>query len=212
MNILDCDQALENFGFSVFNVDLKNKTYKLLVYGQIQLDTKEHYANRILLLEQVLNDLTEYYEIKKSTIEDIQYQRNIDTYKKLAALQFFLQYYFFYRQIDCEKPYGVSTWRTGLGIPNKNGKQITFNRINTLLGQPEGLTDNMTDSIGKGIYYCKNILKLGNGDLKNAEMKVIKANYLIDGGIKINDTKRTTRKNKSKIKANGTRKTNKTTK
>ncbi|RKJ39579.1 hypothetical protein D7X33_36665, partial [Butyricicoccus sp. 1XD8-22] len=131
-------------------------------------EDKYHYADRILLIEQELNKLTEDFDIRKAAMEDI-FVRNATTYKELSALQFFLQYYFFYKRIDCHAPFAVATWRTkGLGIPTKNGKKILFDKLNILLGKPtiivngkkQKLTDNMTDAIGIGLFYCKNILKL----------------------------------------------------
>lgn len=189
-----CDQATENFGFSIFNVNFEEKSYKLLTYGEIRMDKeKYHYADRILLIEPELNKLTDCFEIKKAAIEDI-FVKNAQTHKELSSLQFFLQYYFFHNKIDCEAPFGVATWRTkGLGIPNKNGKQILFDKLNILLGQPEKLTDNMTDAIGIGLFYCNDILRLHNRDIKNAELRLIDTN-VISGGIKINDKKRNSKK------------------
>lgn len=171
--ILVCDQSIDKFGFAINEA---GGEYKLIKYGVIQLNTKIHYFDRIFTLEPILDNLINTYKINQVIIEDIQYQNNAQTFKKLAALQFYLQYFFLNRQIPCQEPVQVHTWRTKcvknlLELP-KGDKKTLHKRIQNMLDN-EALTEDMSDAIGIGIWYGEQ-LGYKTRDLLNAEMEVIK--------------------------------------
>lgn len=171
--IMVCDQSINTFGFAIFEAGAE---YKLIKYGVIQLNTKIHYFKRILTIDDTLDKLINQYKINQVMIEEIQKQKGVTTYKKLAALQFYLQYFFFNRQIPFQEPVHVSTWRTRdvknlLELPN-GAKKTLHKRIQNMLDN-EKLTEDMSDAIGIGIWYG-NELGYKTRDLINAEMEVIK--------------------------------------
>lgn len=160
--LLSLDQSITSCGFSVFEINTNN--YDLLHFDTIKLNTKLDYFQRILSLENVLDLLVKDFDINIAVIEDIQKNRRtgVTTYKKLSSLQFFLQYYFFYKGINLQIIH-VNTWRNGykkiFGLPQVN-KEIVFNHLYELLGKPLKFDNHMSDSIAMGLFHCCSNLNL----------------------------------------------------
>lgn len=170
--VLVCDQG-SKFGFSVFEI---NENYKLIKYGVIKLNNKLKYVERIISLEPILDSIINTCGINLLLMEDIQFQKNVDTYKKLSGLQFFLKYYCLTNGITCEEPVPVSTWRVQ-GVKNilnlpKGDKNTLHNHLQGVLNNPLSSSD-MTDSIGMGLWFG-NQLGYKEFILDQAEMVVIK--------------------------------------
>lgn len=89
MNILCVDQSLDKFGYCIINVN-ENKCV-IKQYGVIRLNQKINYFDRIVSLNIVLDNLIKEFSIDAIQAEDIQMQRGVTTYKKLASLLFYLE-------------------------------------------------------------------------------------------------------------------------
>lgn len=168
MHILALDQSLTISGYSIFHI--QNNSYSLVEVGFFKHNTKLDYFDRILSCEHLLDEVIADYSIDYLVIEDIHKQPKVSlsTYKKLTALQFFLQYYAFYRKIDCQI-ISVSTWRSHFKKAFKLpciSKETVFEFLNEYLDCPEDLTNHHTDSIGIGLCFCQRHLNILNGNIK----------------------------------------------
>jgi Holliday junction resolvasome RuvABC endonuclease subunit len=210
MRFLFCDQSIDKFGYSIFEDN--GEQFQLMKYGIIKLNTKLDYFDRILTLETILDSLIEKHNITQVVIEDIQYQSNVATYKKLSALQFFLQYYFLNRKIECEKPVQVNVWRNFVNRKHfsleKGDKSSLFRHLNSALNQPKGFKTDHTDAIGIGIWYGKTKVNKMEIILTNSEMEEINATKILKEGD-INGDNETIPKSKSKRTTNSNGKKNK---
>lgn len=80
--ILSLDQSLNTSGWAIFS---NNK--KLIDFGTFTVPANKPIEQRLNRFIQELNNLIDKYEISEVFFEDIQYQNNIETYKKLAYIQ-----------------------------------------------------------------------------------------------------------------------------
>lgn len=174
--LISLDQSITTPGYSVWKID-ENQCCSLLQYGTIKLNKRLPYFERIISLEQILNQLLFTYPITIAIIEDIQKHRgaSITTYKKLAYLHFFLTYYFFIRKIECHTIH-VNTWRSGLkkmiGV-SKVDKSTVHQFYHTLLRHPSDFSTDKSDSLGLAIHMCTNVLQMKNIDMENAISKTL---------------------------------------
>ncbi|MGG1253910.1 crossover junction endodeoxyribonuclease RuvC [Brevibacillus agri] len=172
--LISLDQSITTPGYSVCKID-DNQCCSLLQYGTIKLTKGMPYFERIISLEQILDQLLSDYPINIAVVEDIQKHRSasITTYKKLAYLHFFLTYYFFIRKIECHTIH-ANSWRSGLkkmiGV-SKVKKSSVQQFYHTLLQQPSDFSTDKSDSLGLAIQMCTNVLQTKNIDLDNAISK-----------------------------------------
>ncbi|SHF97822.1 crossover junction endodeoxyribonuclease RuvC [Ornithinibacillus halophilus] len=165
-HLLSIDQSVTYCGYSIYEIN--NNNFELIKFGTLKLNTKLDYFERIISLECYLNELIEEYQIENSLIEDIQKHKgtSLITYKKLSSLLFFLQYYFYYQNIDCQIIH-VNTWRSAykktFGLTQVN-KEIVYQHLYKLLDKPTNFDNHMSDSIAMGISYCYKTLNLSNND------------------------------------------------
>lgn len=83
MNILALDQARKG-AWSVFDYDEK----KLVDFGGYSFPTYKYtFAETIVKICDIANELIEKYNVQAVFIEDIQLRRNVSSFKKLAQLQ-----------------------------------------------------------------------------------------------------------------------------
>lgn len=165
--LLSIDQSITSCGYSVFNID-KND-FNLIHYDTIKLDTKLDFFQRIISLEGILDQLVKDFNIYAAVFEDIQKNKGtgLTTYKKLSSLLFFLQYYFFYKEINYQVIH-VNTWRSDYKKINnlsKVNKEIVFLHLFEMLGKPRSFDNHMSDSIGMGLSHCYRNLSLNKGEI-----------------------------------------------
>lgn len=163
--LLSLDQSITSCGYSIFEIHNNNQS-ELIDYGTIKLNTKLDYFERIISLENILNEMVKDYNIRLAIIEDIQKHRGtgLTTYKKLSSLLFFLQYFFYYRNIDCQIIH-VNTWRNGykniFDLPQIS-KDVVYEHLFNILGEPSYFDNHQSDSIAMGLFHCHNNLVLRN--------------------------------------------------
>ncbi len=81
MIYLALDQALQTTGWAIFN------DKQLIQYGHFTIPANKPIEQRLNLFTKELMKLEEKYNFKDVFFEDIQYQNNAETHKKLAFIQ-----------------------------------------------------------------------------------------------------------------------------
>lgn len=81
MIYLSLDQSLNTTGYALFD----DKT--LIAYGKFNIPATKSIEQRLNLFIKEIMKLEEQYQFKDIFFEDIQYQNNAETYKKLAFVQ-----------------------------------------------------------------------------------------------------------------------------
>lgn len=81
MIYLALDQSLNTTGWAIFNDDT------LVIYGHFTIPANKPIEQRLNLFTKELMKLEEQYNFKDVFFEDIQYQNNAETHKKLAFIQ-----------------------------------------------------------------------------------------------------------------------------
>lgn len=81
MIYLSLDQSLNTTGYALFD----DKT--LIAYGKFNIPAAKPIEQRLNLFIKEIMKLEEEYHFKDIFFEDIQYQNNAETYKKLAFVQ-----------------------------------------------------------------------------------------------------------------------------
>lgn len=161
MNILFCDQALLRFGYSIYQADTLHCS--LHTVGLLLLDGKTDYFERLMKIENWLVEVIDEHNIEVVVIEDIQFQRNVQTYRKLCILFYVLESTCRKLGIRFEKLH-VNVWRSYgvkklFDLPD-GSKKTLYNYLYRGLGHIERFDDNMSDSVGMGYYWCnKNLPK-----------------------------------------------------
>lgn len=155
MKVLFCDQALIRFGYSVY--ETASEICSLQTYGLLLLNGKLGYMGRLEQIENWLIEFIDEHNIGIVVIEEVQFQRNVQTYRKLCILHYVLEAACLKKGIPFEK-LNVSTWRKSgvkslLGLSD-GGKHTLYTYLFYELGQPDSFDDNQSDSIGMGIYWC----------------------------------------------------------
>lgn len=114
------DQASRTTGWAIY--DNKN----LIANGHFSIPANKTMQQRLISFIDHLNDLITKYNIEKIYYEGIQYQNNIETYKKLAYIQALIIYNTAYNKIPILE-LSPSHWRSI--IKDKHG--IKFGRSRT---------------------------------------------------------------------------------
>lgn len=81
MIYLSLDQSLNTTGYALFD------DKSLLIYGKFNIPATKPIEQRLNLFIKEIMKLEEQYQFKDIFFEDIQYQNNAETYKKLAFVQ-----------------------------------------------------------------------------------------------------------------------------
>ncbi len=81
MKILALDQSLNTSGWAIFDNN------SLIKFGHFKIHSAESIENRLGTLWEKIYKLYKDYQFEYIYFEDIQYQNNKDTYKKLAYVQ-----------------------------------------------------------------------------------------------------------------------------
>lgn len=115
---LALDQASRTTGWAVYD----NKT--LIASGHFSISANKIMQDRLKSFVIYLNDLIEKYHPEKIYYEGIQYQSNIETYKKLAYIQAMIIY--FSNSIPITE-LGPSHWRSV--IKDKHGIKFGRSRV-----------------------------------------------------------------------------------
>lgn len=119
--VLSLDQASRTTGWAVFD----NKS--LIAFGHFSIAANKDIGQRLHKFTDELNSLIDKYHPEKIYFEGIQYQNNIETYKKLAFIQAVLIYAITGSQKIENKELSPSHWRSL--IKDKHG--IKFGRSRT---------------------------------------------------------------------------------
>lgn len=117
MIYLSLDQSLNTTGYAIFN------DKSLLICGKFNIPAFKPIEQRLNLFIKEIIKLEKQYEFQDVFFEDIQYQNNAETYKKLAFVQAALIIWCY----DTGHKFTIlapSHWRSIL----KNDYQITFGR------------------------------------------------------------------------------------
>ena len=110
MRVLICDQSLLNFGYCI--VEILSDECNVIEYGLLKLNRKIIYLERVNQIKEWLNKTIEEYNIEKIVAEEIQFQKNVQTFKKLSILQYIIEAVCGEKNVIYEKPLHVHTWRT----------------------------------------------------------------------------------------------------
>ncbi|MBP1906316.1 Holliday junction resolvasome RuvABC endonuclease subunit [Paenibacillus turicensis] len=156
MRILFCDQSLLRFGFCL--VELKEDYCEVINYGLLQLNGKIHYIERLIQIESWLVNYLRKHDIEQLVVEEIQFQRNVQTFRKLCVLQYVMEALCYKNSILYAKPLQVHVWRTN-GVRKllhlSNGSKMTlYEHLNRRLNYPDSFDTNQADAIGMAQYWC----------------------------------------------------------
>lgn len=168
MNILAIDQA-RNGAWSVYDYEDK----ALIAYGVFSFPVdKFTYAQVMVGICDAVSDLIDRYSISAVFIEDIQLQKNADSFKKLAQLQgslisMFERKEYLYDFVPPSKWQGFCNARgrtakeikrnlTELISDKKQSKVLSIRAAKELYGV-DTLDDNLADSIMIGHYIVNNV-------------------------------------------------------
>lgn len=81
MIYLALDQAMKVTGYAIFEDN------KLVTFNSFTIPANKPIEQRLQLFIQKLNEISSTYGVQEVFFEDIQYQNNAETYKKLAYVQ-----------------------------------------------------------------------------------------------------------------------------
>lgn len=170
MIIMANDQSLTKYGYSIFYVE---KDYRLLQYGVIRLNSKIDYFERMLKLQNVLDELISTYQVDVFLAEEVQLQKNPDTFRKLCYLLIFLRVYCYNhrKQVQFYPPVAVNRWRKKcvrqmLGL-NTGSKEELFDYLRNQV--PDIKNTDLSDCVGLGIYMASE-LGVSTGDLARGKL------------------------------------------
>lgn len=171
MIIMANDQSLANYGYSIYQVG--SEQYRLLQFGVIKLNSKTDYFERMLQIQQVLDELISSYKVEIFLAEEVQLQKNADTFRKLCYLLSFLRVYCYNRreQIQFYPPVAVNRWRKNcvrqiLGLETGSKLEL-FNYLYNIM--PAIQNTDQSDAVGLGIYMA-NELDINKGELRNGKL------------------------------------------
>lgn len=113
---------------------------------------------RLQQIEDWLNAIITKYQIYRVVVEDIQMQRNVQTFRKLCTLFYVLESVCWRKGIPFQSLH-VSTWRTHgiteiLKLPDGK-KQTLYNYFYDQFGKVNSYDNNVSDALGIGIYWCR---------------------------------------------------------
>lgn len=156
MNLLFCDQSLLHFGFCI--VQASTEFCQMKTYGLLQLNGKIHYVDRLIEIENWLVHILVEHDINQVVAEEIQFQRNVQTFRKLCILQYTIESVCRRNNIAFAKPLQVHVWRTHgvkklLQLPD-GGKLALYHYLNKHLGHPDHFDTNQSDAIGMAMHWC----------------------------------------------------------
>lgn len=156
MRVLFCDQSLLRFGFCI--VEIHSDHCEVIVYGLLKINGKQHYIERLQQIQKFLAVMIEDYKIDEVVCEEIQFQRNVQTFRKLAVLQYVIEATCYQNNVGFAKPLQVHVWRTKgvkqiLKLPD-GSKQALFHYLNYYLKCPPGFNMDQADAIGMAVYWC----------------------------------------------------------
>lgn len=158
MKVLAIDQATGVVGFSV----LKGvKEEDLIYYKEFTLNKRDDILTRIdCVLKEIANQIKEH-KPDVVVIEDIQFQNNAQTFKKLAWLQGIIIYYLKRKNIEYDI-IAPSVWRKKNQIRGRLRKEQKANAI-IFVQNHYGikLTDDVAEAIllGRAYYFIKGDIK-----------------------------------------------------
>lgn len=155
--VLSLDQALRVSGYGVFSDG------NLVAYGTFEIDSDGTIGERLKEFIRHVDTLYGEYEFDHLVFEDIQYQNNIETYKKLAFVQAALYLW-------CNEgniPYtvlGPSEWRSKLkekfGHTRKEQKEHAIDFVKRCSGKD--VTSDEADAICIGLAYLRDKREAGD--------------------------------------------------
>ncbi|MNW47129.1 Holliday junction resolvase [compost metagenome] len=156
MRVLFCDQSMLRFGFCI--VEIQRNYCEVIAYGLLKLNGKLHYIERLQQIERWLNRWIKEYSIDEVVCEEIQFQHNVQTFRKLAILQYVIETICYQHCIRFPKPLQVHVWRTkgvrGILQLTNGSKQTLFQFLNSYLGFPPYFDTNQADALGMAVYWC----------------------------------------------------------
>lgn len=146
--ILALDAATGTTGYSIYDDGV------LVSYGTYKTDGSKETTERINEVKKWLHYMIDNYEIDFIGLEDIQYQKNIETYRTLAKLQGVLIDTIFEACIDHALTYSTE-WRkycgVGEGTGRENKKKQAQDKVKLWYGQD--CTQDEADAICIGKYF-----------------------------------------------------------
>lgn len=156
MIIMANDQSLTNYGYSIYQVS--SEQYRLLQFGVIKLNSKTDYFERMLQIQQVLDELITSYKVEIFLAEEVHLQKNADTFRKLCYLLNFLRVYCYNhrKQVQFYPPVSVNRWRKNcvrqiLGLATGSKSEL-FNYLYNVM--PAIQNTDQSDAVGLGIYMA----------------------------------------------------------
>lgn len=156
MKILAFDQSTKLTGWAFLN------SKELEGYGVIDGSKIKNLDEKLLFQKNEIAKLYNNFYPNFVIIEDIQYQKNIFTYKELAELLGIISNYFYENQI----PYLIvppTQWKSFCGI---KGRKRTEQKENTIQFVKDRFHINVSDDIADAIcigWYGVNIIKEVDG-------------------------------------------------
>lgn len=120
MIVVSLDQALKTSGYAVY------QDGKLITSGTFSIPANKPIEERLFNFWKELNNLYNTYDFDKLIFEDIQYQNNAETHKKLAYVQASILLWAYNQNVKFEI-YSPSHWRSIL----KDKCKISFCKSRT---------------------------------------------------------------------------------
>lgn len=148
--VLSLDQALRVSGYGVF------ADANLVAYGTFETSSDGSIGERLKEFIRHVDTLYGEYEFDHLVFEDIQYQNNIETYKKLAFVQAAL--YMWCEESEVQYTVlGPSEWRSKLkekfGRTRKEQKEHAIDFVKRYSGKE--VTSDEADAICIGLSYLR---------------------------------------------------------
>lgn len=154
MRLLALDQAMNISGVSIFLND-KLLTYGLYKSPKDKKSKKYTQEEKIELIIEEIKRLIREYNIDFVVIEDVQNQKNPQTFKQLSILMGCIRQELFKMNI----PYEIlspSTWRSILNIKGRNREQKKRNAQLYIKDKfDKEVTEDEADAICIGLAYIK---------------------------------------------------------
>lgn len=155
IKILCLDQATKISGYSIF------KDKELIAYGKLEVDQNEkNYVERIKQMNDKIIELIENNKPNFVVFEDVQFQRNYQTYQQLSQLQGVIMGYLFELDLGFQiiEPSG---WKSLCGI---KGRKREEQKKNTQIFVKDkynvDASEDEADAIGIGTWACNKIKQL----------------------------------------------------
>lgn len=156
--ILALDQSTSCTGYCVF-VNNQKRESGIITPDHTDKKTSEDFILRINNMGEKISQLVQQYKPTVVVLEDIQFQKNYGTYKRLANLQGVI-FAHLHKQQTPFLLVEVTRWKSFLGVKSRgreNQKKETIEKIKEIYNL-EKVYEDEADAIGIGHWAINNVV------------------------------------------------------